>query len=147
MAEKRSDKNCYSSRYGGGFINAAQFLAEFICERQAQKAKTDLSYKFWNGPRWKKQFLYQVQLGHRLLKLYRVEAILAALRKRKDVYSLNATFIDNIIQAEENEINHKEAARASAPPVEELKVDTTQKPRNVLPEKKSTLSKLRDLDG
>lgn len=134
-------KTTFTSRYTDKSITAAQYLAERICERIAQRGKTDLCFKFWNQTKWRRIFLYQVQIANGLLKIYRPEAIIIALRKTPKIYSLNAQFLDPIIRVEQDAIEKQERKV-----VEETfsQVDTTQKPRPTFTEKKSVLNKLRD---
>ncbi len=135
----------FISRYTDKKVGPAQFIAEVMCERMSKKEKSgDLPYKFWSTPKWKRTFLYQVQLANSLLKLYRVEAIIMALRERQDIYSLNAQFLDPVIKQAQVKIDREEA-KLAAKPVEDKPVDTTEQPRPTFTEKKSTISKLRDL--
>jgi hypothetical protein len=131
----------YKSRYTEKEITVAQHLAEIICERLAQKDKADLPRKFWELTKWKRTFLYQVQLANGLLKLYSEDAILAAVSKTSKIFSLNAPFLDPIIKAEQERLTRMPKPKAAEIPV----VDTTQKPRPVFTEKKPTISKLREL--
>ena len=138
--------NDFISRYtdNGKKVGPAQYLAEVMCERISKKQNTgDLPHKFWATPKWNRTFLYQVQLANSLLKMYRVEAIIMALRRRQDVYSLNAQFLDPLIKEMERKINKEEEKLAQS--VEDKPVDTTETPRQSFTEKKNILSKLRDL--
>jgi hypothetical protein len=136
----------FISRYTDKKVGSAQYLAEIMCERMAKKENYgDLPYKFWSTTKWKRTFLYQVQLANSLLKLYMVEAIIMALRKRQDIYSLNANFLDPIIKQEQTKLERAAKALENKPPENTKPVDTTEKPRPSFTDKKSTLSKLRDL--
>jgi hypothetical protein len=137
----------FTSRYTDKSVTAAQYLAERICERIAQRDKVDLSFKFWNQTKWKRTFLYQVQVASGLLKIYRAEAIIAALRKTPRIYSLNAQFLDPLIRVEQDAIERYEKQVAEKPPEESIQpeVNTAEKPRPAFTEKKSSLNKLREL--
>lgn len=137
-------KKVYTSRYTDKSITVAQYLAERVCERLAQRDKIDLPANFWRLPQWKRIFLYQVQLANGLLKIYRGEAIIAALRKLKQVYSLGANFLDPVIQQEQKDILRKEAI-ATTISGEWIPPDTTEKPRPIFNDKKPTINKLREL--
>jgi hypothetical protein len=138
-------KNNYPSSYTDRKISASQYLAERMCERIAKKeGKGDLPYKFWNVPVYKKFFLYQVNIANALLKLYSIEAILAALKKLPMVYSLNAEFIDNTIKREQKIIDKQQAELANKT-IEDKNINTTEKPRQAFTEKKSAISKLREM--
>jgi len=95
MATKRTDKCCFESRHGGGWITPAAYLVELVCEKVAKKDKKALPNKFWNLPEWKKTFKLQILHANRLLKKYDIAPIVKSLNKRetRNVYSLGANFI------------------------------------------------------
>lgn len=78
-------------------ITAAQYLAEFICERIAEKEGKRLALKFWNNKEWNKKFRLQITHANKLLKDYdnNVRCIIRALNtfQGKKVYSLGARYI------------------------------------------------------
>lgn len=69
MANKRSDKFPYPSKYGvSRWVSAAQFLAEIMCERRARQEKRVLPVSFWNKDEfWKSYFVQQVTAANRLM--------------------------------------------------------------------------------
>jgi sulfur relay (sulfurtransferase) DsrC/TusE family protein len=139
-------ERAYTSRYTDKPITVAQYLAERVCERLAQKDKVDLPAKFWNLTKWKRTFLYQVQLANGLLKIYKPEAIVAALRKQKNIYSLGAKFLDPLIRVEQEDMERKEVIAKKAEDIPQPEpVNTVNKPRPRFTEKKSILNKLREL--
>jgi sulfur relay (sulfurtransferase) DsrC/TusE family protein len=124
-------------------ITPAQFLAEKICERIARKNKTVLTDQFWNQTKWKRTFLYQVQIANSLLKIYSWQAILSALKKNPGVYSLNAKFLDPHIKCEQEILDREVIKPKEVQPLE--LADPTAKPRPSFTEQKSTRAKLREL--
>jgi len=68
MANERSEKSCFQSKFGGGWISSGQFLAEIMCERFALSQKERLSHKFWSDPYWLKKFKLQLKGANELLK-------------------------------------------------------------------------------
>lgn len=83
----------YKSNYGAdGEITVAQYLVEFIMERQAKKDKTTLPWKFWNLPKWNVKFRMQIKYANLLLKEYTVGEVFAALKSKQGlkVYSLGS---------------------------------------------------------
>lgn len=139
-------QNNYISRYTDKKISASQYLAERICERLAKKDNTDLPAKFWTLPKWKRTFLYQLQIANGLLKLYRADAIIAALRKAPRAFSLAANFLDPIIQTEEAKfIKQENIANNKSHDIPAQDIDTTAKPRPVFNDRQSIVSKLGDL--
>lgn len=133
----------FVSRYGAGDnITAAQYIAEIMCERLARKDKEDLPVKFWNTPKWQRTFKQQILAAHSILKLHKADAIIAALKKTPTVLSLRAEWLQPIIQECQQKL------KIVITTIDKLEVaSTTEKPRETFVTKKSTLSKLRDLDG
>ena len=83
----------YKSRYGANSdITAAQYLVEFIMERIAKKEKTTLPYKFWNLPKWNKQFRMQIKYANELFSEFSEEEVFKALNTKqgKRIFSLGA---------------------------------------------------------
>jgi hypothetical protein len=103
-----------------------------------KKKKAELFFHFWQHPRWKRTFLYQVQLANGLLKIYAEEAILAALKKNPTIYSLNAKFLDPLIQTEQAKVLEEKAWE----PLPEVNVNKPPRPKY---DNQTPLHKLRDL--
>jgi len=104
MAAKRTNKCCFESRHGGGWITPAAYLVELICEKSAKKDKKALPNKFWSLLEWKKSFRLQILHANKLLKKYDITPIVKSLNKReaRNVYSLGANFIlEPLIQIEQ----------------------------------------------
>lgn len=95
----------YPSKYTDTNVGPAAYLAELICERIAAKNKKALPYKFWKIDEWKRVYASQIQAAHSLMKLYSVEAIIAALKIKKSVYSLRVAWMDQYYQAEQVRID------------------------------------------
>ena len=71
MSKERTDLSKYRSPSTGDYCTAAQYTAEIICQRIADKDKVGtLAYKFWNQPKWKKTYIRQVSLANKLIKEY-----------------------------------------------------------------------------
>lgn len=135
----------YKSRYTDKLVTIPQYLAEQMCERIARKNKEELVYQFWNTTKWKRTFLYQLQIANGLLKIYSSEAIINVLKNNPTAFSLNAKFLDPLFAAEQERLDRLEKAeeKIEIPPTPV--VDTTQKVRPTFQEGKSTLGKLRGL--
>jgi hypothetical protein len=149
MAAKETEHSRYKSKFGGGFITAAQFLAEMMCERVEGRKGKHLRWKFWDLPAWKKRYLAQVLQAQRLLKEYDASAIFRALRTRegKVVYSLSAKFLLPMIVAEQDKLDLQKAARAKmSPPPGPPPVETKWTPPPSFAEKKSIIYKLREVE-
>jgi hypothetical protein len=144
MAKERSEKSRYKSPSTGEYCTCAQYVAEFVCTRVAQKDNEGMQgHKFWNTPKWKKMYGWQVVLANRLVKKYREEAIVKAINSKecKKMYSLRYPRLPAIIKKYQDQIERNEA---SMKPIEVPETHTT---RTVSFGKKSMINKLRGLDG
>lgn len=85
-------------------INYAHKIASLICERYfKQIGYNSLPPKFWNDARFARDYRLQIIKVNALLKIYSGPAIIAALEsfKGKKVYSLSATWLDQLISQEQ----------------------------------------------
>lgn len=68
MSKTKTDVSKYRSPSTGDYCTSAQYIAEIICQRSADKEKVGtLPYKFWNLPKWKKLYVRQVALANKLV--------------------------------------------------------------------------------
>ena len=75
MSKNRTEKSKYPSRYSPqGWVSAAQYITEVICEKKAQKDKKDLPIKFWEIKEWKSYYRYQITLANKLVKEFGEES-------------------------------------------------------------------------
>ena len=105
MAEKRSEHMKYPSQYSpGGWVTAAQYIVELVCEKNAQKkgGDGDLPLQFWKLDEWSKYFVFQSMCVNRLLKKYHPKPIIAVV-KRKNIWTLRPAWVEKVI-AKENEL-------------------------------------------
>ena len=144
MTRKRSDRSRYKSPSTGEYCTAAQYIAEIVCQRQAEKDNVGTpAYKFWNTEKWRKSYTHQIILANRLVKKHDERAIIKALNsgRGKSIYSLRFPGLEDLIIKEE-QILHRSVAQDSIS-VEDIETDS--KPRKPFGSK-SAISKLRDLD-
>lgn len=149
MPEKRSEKSTYLSRYGGGYVSPAQFLAEFMCARQAARQGKSLPLRFWTLPAWEREFRNQLRLANGLLKLYLPEAVSLVLRSKqgRNVYSLGAKWIDPAVAAEDARL--RALAALAVPEAEREPAEpprAPEPPRPAFVATKSPLSRLKELE-
>lgn len=84
MSRKRSDVSKYKSPSTGEYCTAAQYIAEIICQRIADKDKVGtLAYKFWNNDKWKKIYIRQVGLANKLVKTWGDECVVRFIKSKK----------------------------------------------------------------
>ena len=144
MAKKRTEKSKYPSRYSpNGWVHAAQYITELICEKKAQIDKKELPLKFWELKEWLKFYRYQIPLANKLIKEYGEHVIISALRDKRmwKTYSLRSPFLKNVIEEYKNK---QELAMKIAKEVEyDFSEKKTFESSN---KKKSIISKLRDLE-
>tara|TARA_Y100001937_G_C7130514_1_gene337091 strand:+ start:3502 stop:3936 length:435 start_codon:yes stop_codon:yes gene_type:complete len=144
MAKKRTEKSKYPSRYSpNGWVHAAQYITELICEKKAQIDKKELPLKFWELKEWLKFYRYQITLANKLIKEYGEHVIISALRDNRmwKTYSLRSPFLKNVIEEYKNK---QELAMKIAKEVEyDFSEKKTFESSN---KKKSIISKLRDLE-
>ena len=144
MAINRSEKCSYQSRFGGGWISASQWLAENMCSRKARAESGELPPKFWHDSYWEKQLKLQLKHANDLLKKYKVEAIVEALKHpdAKKIYSLGLkSVIVPLIEKSQKKID------IVREPTKIDDVDITQKPRKPFSNKKNPLQILRELEN
>ena len=92
----------YKHKTTGQECNAAQYIAEMVCLREAEKQRVGRpAYALWNTDKWQKKFKSQVTKAYGLLKKYSDKAIINALNsyKGKNIYSLRVKFLEPIIKA------------------------------------------------
>ena len=74
----------YKHKTTGQACNAAQYISEMVCLREAEKENVGKpAYALWNTDRWKKTFQSQVTKAYQLLKKYSDKAIINALNSYK----------------------------------------------------------------
>src|SRR5579872_884140 len=108
VSDGRTAHKRYPSKYGraNGFVTAAQYLAQFICGRQAQRAGRTLPLDFWTLPAWKAIYTREVVAANKLVK--RIDpadtgkgctAIMKVLKSKRgsNVLSLMAPFLVPLI--------------------------------------------------
>ncbi len=145
MSKKRTNKSNYKSPSTGEYCTAAQYIAEIVCQRQAEKDNVGTpAYKFWNTDKWKKSYTHQIILANRLVKKHDERAIIKALKsaRGKSIYSLRFPGLEDLIKKEQENLNRSDYKES----IDIENVDTSKKPRRPFGNK-SSFSKLRDLDN
>ena len=136
----------YKHKTTGQECNAAQYIAEMVCLREAEKKRVGRpAYALWNTESWKKKFKSQVTQAYKLLKKYSDKAIINALNsyKGKSIYSLRVKFLEPIIQNEQRKLDKVDSREIKEV---EYKDNTLEKPRKPFG-KKGKLSRLKDLEN
>jgi len=97
----------YISKYSNGKeVTAAQYITELICENKARKDKKDLHFRFWTNKEWAAYYRNQIATANQLVKKYKEQAIIAALKHKnaEKIYSLRAPHLIAIIEKEEERL-------------------------------------------
>ena len=145
MPKNPTHKSKYKSPSSGDYITCAQYVAEVMCTRMAEKENVgSQAHKFWNLPKWKKHYQYQVVLANRLVKKNTEAAIVKAINSPecKRMYSLRFPPLESIIQKYQKIIEQQEE-NSTTIKVEENVMSRRHRSYG----KKSKLNKLRELDG
>lgn len=144
MPENPTEKSRYKSPSSGDYITCAQYVAEVMCSRMAEKENVgSQAHKFWNLPKWQKHYQHQVILANRLVKKYPEAAIVKAINSPecRRMYSLRYPSLGTIIEKYQKII---EQQRQNSTTIE-LGKGSTRRDRSY--GKKTALQKLRELDG
>lgn len=124
----------------------AHYLAELACTRKAKSFRRVLVPKFWNETEWKKDYKQQIMAAHSLLKLFSIEAILAALNSKDGswMYSLNTKSLPGLCQKEKQRIELERKIANNSKPIEYNPENVTHVPS--VQRKSSIGNRLRELD-
>ena len=145
MAKERNEKSKYKSPSTGEYCTCAQYMAEVMCTRMAEKEnKGTQAYKFWNTDKWKKTYQHQVILANRYAKKYDTRAMVRAINspELRRVYSLRYPKIEQVFAKYQKIIEQEDAEMT----IIEVKEDAKTRSRSSFGKKKN-LQMLRDLDA
>lgn len=144
MAGKRSNRSKYQSPSTGEYCTCAQYVAEVMCTRMAQKDNEGTqAYKFWNTDKWKKTYQHQVILANRLISKYSEGALSRAINSRElsRAYSLRHPKVNDVVR--KYDITLKSETLDS----KTIQVTEDAKTRTKGYGTKSKFNQLRNLDG
>ena len=133
----------YKHKTTGQPCNSAQYIAEIVCLREAEKANVGRpAYALWNTEKWKKKYQSQVTKAYQLLKKYSDKAIINALNspRGKSIYSLRVKNLEYLIKDAQKLLDKIN------PSVIDYNDNTQSKPPKPYGQE-STINKLRKLDG
>ena len=137
-----TDKN-YKHVTTGQPCNAAQYIAEMVCLREAERFNEGRpGYKLWNTKKWQSKFKSQVTKAYQLLKKYTDKAIIGALKsdRGRSIYSLRVKSLEGLIVQEQKRIDNQ--------PKKDGKYEANTDKRPMKPYgKKGLTQKIRGLDG
>lgn len=135
----------YRSPSTGEPCTGAQFVAELICQRIANKDKLGtLGYKFWNNPKWKKVYIRQVSLANKFVKEFDEDVFVRFINSRqgKNIYSLGQRNLSSLIKTFEKNMLKNVSTEVS----DDIISHKEYKPRKSFGSN-TLLEKLRKIDG
>ena len=133
----------YKHKTTGQPCNAAQYIAEIVCLREAEKQNIGRpAYALWNTEKWKKKFQSQVTKAYQLLKKYSDKAIINALNSPRgsSIYSLRVKNLEYLMKNAQKQLDKID------PETIEYTDNTQSKPLKPYGQE-SAINKLRKLDG
>ena len=141
MTQKRSQVSRFKSPSTGEYCTAAQYIAEALIQRKAQKEnKGSLPYKFWNKSQ-KSAYTAQVQAVSKLIAEFGEKRVYDyIINKNKRVYSARPKWVNESIS------KHKVSSPKMSHTEPMKDIDINKKPRKAFG-KKTLFSKLRFTDG
>ena len=149
MTQEKKQEKVFKSPSSGVMCSVAQYIAEVMCLRKAEKEnKGNLPLKFWNTEKRKKSYQSQIVATQRLISEFGEEIILAFINSDdgKKIYSFGfynpLPFIkEKIARFAETYVPRQITI---SEPVEKMNVDI--KPAPVFNNKKSKFSRLKELE-
>ena len=133
----------YKHKTTGQACNSAQYIAEIVCLREAEKENVGRpAHALWNTDKWKKKYKSQVTKAYQLLKKYSDKAIINALNSQrgKRIYSLRVKNLEYLIKDAQKSLDKIE------PSVIDYNDNTQSRPPKPYGQE-SVINKLRKLDG
>ena len=100
MSKKKTSSSKYFSKSAGGYVTAAQYITELICEALTRKKKPPLGAKFWKNPEWAKTYRNQIASANKLLSKFSVVSVISALKdeRARSAYSLRSPYLLKLIK-------------------------------------------------
>lgn len=137
MSKEQSELSKYKSPNSGDYCTAAQYISEIIITRKYEKRNIKLPFKFWNIPKYKKEFLLGIFASNRLTKIYDADLIIKVLNTSGNW--ITSFYGPKIVELIEEEIEKQKKENNNF----NLEVNDANSAPNVF-SKKTTLGKLRE---
>lgn len=145
MAKTRTEVSKYISPSTGEYCTPAQYIAEIICQRQANIDKLGtLPYKFWNKDKWKTKYIRQVSSANKLIKEFGEAPVIAFIKSKEGtrVISLNPKFVHDKLSIFANSYKEDDYGE-----VIEIRENTEYKPKPVFQSKKTLAQRLKEIEN
>jgi hypothetical protein len=141
-SSEKTPKN-YTSPNSGEPCTCAQYIAEIVTKREADKKRIVLRNKWWNHEPWRKKYASQVMAANSLLKLYDEIAIIRALGRKECSWqwSLRTQNLHDFFREEQQKLDKE---RELANNTVEIQTSATEFEIKPTFGKQSKRSKLRD---
>ena len=136
----------YKGHFTPALIETKNYIAELMCVRDARKQGIELCQGFWNLDKWKRVYQQHLLAAHTLIRTYKEEAIVIAIKRTPNLFSLRAKWFHDIVKKVEIELNQKqENLNVIAEKKEEVKQIVIEKPREAFNTNKSVFDRLKDM--
>lgn len=151
MDRKNSTEKLFVSPSTGKPCDSAQYLAELMCKRKAERNGVGLGDHFWNSEEHKIEFQGQIVSARKLLKKYQADSIISYLNNTgKNVFSLgHYTPLKFVITGIEIEEKKQKKLAEQTPLFESVVVPekVNEKPQIQFKKKNNLLSKLKKVEN
>lgn len=148
MANQRDDKHPFPSKYNPGqWMTPAQWLTERLFEKRAQIDRESLPIRFWSLPKWKKDYIGQVQAAAKLLQDFTLDEIMLGVNspQGKKVLSFRLKWFRELIKRlKQSKDIVRETKQENVLTITDAKPLPMRKP---FVSNHSILSKLKEYDG
>lgn len=111
MDQKKENAKVYKSPSTGQLCDSAQYLAELMCYRRAEKDQiSGLEYKFWNKS-MKDTYKAQIVAARRLISQFGEKNVIYYINQNKGIYSLGhyrspKFIVDGIAKVQKLSVNN-----------------------------------------
>ena len=133
----------YISPTSGESCSCAQYIAEIVTRREADKKRIVLPNKWWNHEPWRKKYAQNVISANSLLKLYDCLAIIRALNRKECSWqwSLRVKDLHTFFREEQLKLDTEKLTIEQSKQIETQSTEIKIQP---IFGKESKLNKLRD---
>lgn len=138
MSKNKTDKSKYKSKYSGEYCTARQYICDLLMERKYKNTK--LPFKYWSEPKYKKEYIKNLQSVNKICKLYDDELVLETIIENSWLYSVFYPKFTELLEKQEKkrEKLEKSSEDYTAPSESSIYDGTNKKTR--------VISKFKSLD-
>lgn len=101
--------------------NPRHDLAEFMVRRKYEQKGIALPSKFWNLPKYKKDYQHQIRLAVKLLKIYEYRLLMLTVKENAWMYSLGVKTIHDLIETVKDKLETQNILNEQPKPKNDVK--------------------------